>query len=518
MEPIIDILSCKNEDITLRDNQIEALRWLQDNWNNYDVFVLNKPVASGKSIVVTSLDNWLDKNRLGTTANVTPTKMLQDQYAKDFDWIPLLKGMDNYQCASQPVATCATFKRFAGNCCGGGLCGYLKARARALAAQTCMLNFHVYVANELYKTNLIIDEAHNATNFLFGMYEKNFWKCEWNYPDDMPVTGPGLTEWLGKVLIVLNEQLHIAISTKNNDLAKENEEETARIGRMIGALAQFGNDILIVRKTMKYSGKLKRFRDSDQEVITVKPLRVANLAADMLWPDDQVKKIVMLSSTIGATDVEELGLKDRRVGYFESGSPIAPERRPFMVWPVASMTYRNRQESMPTIVKAITNLAKRYAGKKGLIHTTYATARELRKELGNDPRFLFHTKIDKDDQYQRFRASKSDHILVASGMSEGIDLAYDAAGWQVIVEVPRPSLEDDVNNWRLHNAKHLYDSDTIRTILQRYGRVCRAPDDTGVTIMLDSEFIPLYKRTYAKYGAAMWPKWFTSAIQWPKPK
>jgi len=47
----------------------------------------------------------------------------------------------------------------------------------------------------------------------------------------------------------------------------------------------------------------------------------------------------------------------------------------------------------------------------------------------------------------------------------------------------------------------------MNTVVQAYGRAVRAPDDKGVTFVLDSNFWPLYKRAYT-------PKHFKEAVKW----
>ena len=55
----------------------------------------------------------------------------------------------------------------------------------------------------------------------------------------------------------------------------------------------------------------------------------------------------------------------------------------------------------------------------------------------------------------------------------------------------------------------MYDEDAMNLVVPAAGRAVRTPTDTGVTYVLDANFYPLYKRTYA-------PLYFKEAFHWLK--
>lgn len=620
-----DILSCAPESVTLRDVQVKALLWVQENWEKLKVIILNMPVGAGKSIVAMTICEWIKRNGLGKTATITPTKILQDQYVKDFTWVPMLKGMESYACHATPAGNCKATKQALDKCCAKG-CPYIATRTVCQLAPVSLYNFHSYRWNKMWKRNVIIDEGHNAAGFLFEMFSLKLWQVECKYDKDVDPTIENVKKIILDALAplqkelghlsgqreasleetvrfsmtlyraiipnvlggtyrtnveTLRDQYAMALAKKMPELSNSIEEELLRYSTVssivdgmreefgedyklfdphdiahiveerledeirdrlapahtggkekklnkqiddldsqikryngvLNCLAKWEDDVLLVKKEEEYHGdKVKSAKNTKQIVICIKPLRVSSFAAEVLWPPSITDKVILMSATISMNDAEELGLT-KDVGYFESESPIPKERRPFVVLPVANMGMAAQNKSVPIIADYLLKLAARHPNEKGIIHCTYSVAKALEKILGRNSRFWFHGNMNKVDVYQRFRAEKGNAILVASGMAEGIDLPDDAARWQAITKVQWPSLADDVNQWRARNAPSLYQWDTVRTIIQQSGRICRGPNDYGVTYMLDEAFIVLWNRT-----KSMWPQWFKEAVVWIKQK
>jgi Rad3-related DNA helicase len=368
----------------------------------------------------------------------------------------------------------------------------------------------------MWKKNVIIDEGHNVADFLFDMFSVKLWQPEWRYDANIEPTIENVKEIVNAALLSLGEQYEMALAKKVEKLMDELEKEIMRYQNVYKTLNEFGNDVLIIKKEEEYHGRVvKSAKGLKQILIHVKPLKVAQLAADVLWPAEFTDKVILMSATVGMDDVRELGLDKQPVGYFESDSPIPKERRPFIAIPVANMKSAAQDDSIPIIAQYLEKLAARHQNDKGLIHCTYSVALRLKKLLAGNPRFWFHDKFDKNQKYLDFRSSKGAPILVASGMSEGIDLPDDCARWQVITKVMYPNLGDDVNQWLCYNDPRMYRWKTVRTIVQQSGRIVRNPNDYGVTYILDQEFERLWKMT-SRPGDNMWAKWFRDAIIWVK--
>jgi len=226
------------------------------------------------------------------------------------------------------------------------------------------------------------------------------------------------------------------------------------------------------------------------------------------WPADTVKKIVVMSGTFNALELKKLGLHTKRICTFPAYSPIPVKSRPFMYLKTANMGYKYQDLSIPLVIEKIKELATKHSKEKGIIHLTYAMQEKFKEALGDDDRYIFHDKLDKKKKYREFRDAEGPKILMASGMSEGVDLPYDAGRWQVIPKVMYPSLADGLMKKYMKEDSEWYSWMTVRTLVQQTGRICRTPTDYGVTYMLDTSF-----KNLLKYNRDLFPDYFLESIQ-----
>jgi Rad3-related DNA helicase len=396
-----------------------------------------------------------------------------------------------------------------GKLCEG--CVYIQARQAAEAASMALFNFHSYFTNKMYKNVAIIDEGHGAVDLLYSLFGRKLWKCEVDYPDDLELNPSAIGDVVGGVVTGLELRFaHLLKNKADSSLIERMEEEIESLKMLHQALYECGNEFLIRKKTELYFGEVTACKKTEQEYIYVKPLNIDKLAEKILWPRDKVNKIILTSATIGKQDIELLGLSDRKIAYHESKSNIPKNSRLFIVDPVASMTYKNRQESLPKIVKKIKDLATVHKGQKGVVHCTYEVALQIKSMLGEGGRFMYHNNFNKDAVLSAFMATKSDKILIASGMAEGIDLKDDLARFQIIIMLQFPSMADDVMNWIAKNRPKRYKWMAIRNLVQQAGRISRHPKDYGITYFIGAE---LDKRFYYD-TEGMWPMFFKEAMVW----
>jgi Rad3-related DNA helicase len=183
----------------------------------------------------------------------------------------------------------------------------------------------------------------------------------------------------------------------------------------------------------------------------------------------------------------------------------------------------NKEAGNDRMADAIFRLAQKHHNSKGLIHATYEQAEYLERAIKHmdDPargnkaklseRFIFHTPATKATAYQKFRdaSPESGTILVGSGMYEGLDLPGDLGRWQAIAKVPWQSLEDPAIAHMTEQDPSWYVWETLKLLIQACGRICRTPDDDGVTYILDTSFDKLYTDGM-KFGLV--PNWFEDAV------
>ncbi len=112
---------------------------------------------------------------------------------------------------------------------------------------------------------------------------------------------------------------------------------------------------------------------------------------------------------------------------------------------------------------------------------------------------MFHESRTRDEALEEFLASPPEHgcVLVAVAMTEGLDLHGDLATFQILLKCPYANFKDDLRvNHRLITLRHnrWYAVQTLKVIVQSYGRAVRSPTDRAAFYILDSDVHTICKR------------------------
>lgn len=455
---------------TPRGCQRDTLLEVEREWENYDVFVIGAPTGSGKSGIGATIQSWRLANKEGA-AYIVPQNVLRNQLLDDFDHMHTVKSQDEYWIEKYQM----TEKEFRRKIYKFGPRGseYEADRRKAKRKGTAIVsNYHTYIAHKLQRDILIADEAHSLLKTMQDMASRKIWRHIHGYPM-LANTVSDILQWIeskgspsGMLLKLKNE-----IRSLND-----------------GTVIQMGQDY---------------YRGSLCDCMKLLPIDVSN-EKPVFWPS-KTKKIVLMSATIGEEDIKNMGLSSRRVLYLDVESPIPAENRPVRLVPIADMSHRNQESSIPLLADAILRLASQNP-EKGFVHATYDVSRKLRPYLEGDKRFMFHsTADDKMDVYDKFLESDPSEgkILIGSGLYEGVDMKYDIARWQVMTKAPYPSLMNPAMRYLARELPDSYLWMVTKDILQACGRVCRSETDYGITYLLDTSF----KRWYNKAEPTL-PKWF----------
>ena len=477
---------------TPRVQQQEILQAIEENIDKYDVFVIESPTAVGKSLMAEALAKYL-----GSTAILTPTNILLQQYQQDFPNLNYLykkdmieyhdKATDNVVITfdnsidltgieSKPMYECLAPEKYKcqkhWKACVD--CKYAKDKAKLRCIGTHAMNYYMYLAlknrQEVMAHNLILDEAHNIIPMITDLASNILWKPPKGLYDDADIIE--YIESLPKKRKVLK---HVISSYKAGKPAYSFEY----CREYLRGVPTFG--------------------------LKVKPIDIREYKP-ILWPH-YIKKIFLMSATINFKDIEELGLAHKRVFYVSSDSPISPVLRPTLVDPVGHLSYQNENALLPKVAAACKKYMYLFHSAKGVIHCPYRLVEKLKPLLEGEDRIIWHDRTNKMKKYREFRARKDNAVLVASGLYEGVDLVEDLGRWQIIVKCPYPSLKDSAINYKANKDETWYAWETIKLLLQASGRICRTPTDFGATIMLDKNFEVLY----SKYNR-LWPEWFKESL------
>jgi Rad3-related DNA helicase len=414
-----------------------------------------------------------------------------NQFLEEFPETPKLHSVESYDCTDFPGDTCGRARRREGGFCRGCECAS-DIRTSQWGSGSGVYNYWTYMSRRIYRPTLVVDEAHGITSLIRELESDRIWQHDARYPNSVVPSRPEtIREWLESL--------------------PPKKLQGKKLGRLYHTVTSEAPQYIVERTLELYNGKgTKRGKPEERDCIRMLPIDIRD-ARPYLWPQREVRKIILLSATISSVDIADLGLDRRRVCYLECVSPIPAERRPVIRDYVATVSGRwGLEDATRKIAAHIEEVyLPHHVGQKGLIHATYSQARMLRDFLTSD-RFIFHDANSKRDQYEYFRSLPPDSgaVLVASGMYEGVDLPYDAARWQVVAKIPWSSLGDAAIRHQAEVRPEWYTWITLRTVIQACGRVCRAPDDEGITYMVDRSYERLYSDA-SRFGII--PTWFADA-------
>lgn len=507
-----DILKYAPPGFRARTWQEAALKEIESHWNSHDVFVIPASVGWGKSFAAMTLGNWCDKVHGKTTAIVTPRVALQEQYHRSFPNVPILKGKGRYRCKSNKFLSCAESKE-SKLCKVGKHCVYTQTRKLVAESNQAVFNFSSYLYDVYHKKArdvLIVDEAHLLHGFLQDQYSLSIWKHKEGYPDGALTVGD-VAVWLERRLKDLEQEiadakqrLAAAATRKNLNTFKSLLRTHGRYEKVLAGLHNSPTNYFVEKTMAPYNG-------TPSELLRIRPQVLTGLPSKM-WGDNT--KIILLSGSISEVDIRRLAIGgSRRVKWLDTYNPIDPQQRPVSVVGAINMGYRYQEKNLPILANKINSILDSQPG-KGIVHITYAMANKLKNLLDN-PRLIWHNKEDKEGKLQTFLNSENG-VLMACGMSEGLDLAGEDYTWQIIGKIMFPSRADPlIEKWYREDPEWV-NWIAVRNTLQQCGRICRGPDDYGITYILDSNFGNLEKR---RNGLVMWakdmfPQDFLEAVIW----
>ena len=437
-----------------RQTQTEILTTLHDNWTDYDVFVVQAPVATGKSRIAVAISDWVN-GQGRSSAILTPNNLLANQYANEFSHLDLLHKRTSYRNRDAYATAFSTFQ----------------------ASNQVLSNYWIPLAHRITKDVFIYDEAHNLIEQ--GGAPIKLWQHLFDWPDTLRDT-TDLQEWV-------------------ETASYEQNNRNLQIEKVKRILDKDDGNVVIEFDQEEYRGSIRR-------VLKLTPLSCRG-DKPVFWPR-RVRKLILMSATINEFDIYNLGLDKKRILYIECDSEIPAANRPVVPLDIAPLNIDNIMYTLPKIATEIERILDVHPT-KGIIHCTYELANRLRDLLGSHPRLRWHGHADRTSVYDQFVSGSlgDDAVLIACGMSEGVDLAYSKARWQIITKIPYRSLADSKVRENCKQNPHLYGWWAIRTVMQATGRVCRSPDDYGVTYILDSNFRRLL-REYPK----LWPRYYMHSI------
>lgn len=229
-------------------------------------------------------------------------------------------------------------------------------------------------------------------------------------------------------------------------------------------------------------------------------------------------KVIMMSAFIAPDLImRTLDLDPSEVEVIHADSGFDRSRSPVLYCPLFRMSYNTRNNEWQYVADVVKLIADTYPDTPGIVHVPSVTLRDtlynntpmLRDRWiaydGKDAQYARFT--DKDTAVAKFMASRNG-ILLGQSVTTGLDVPY-VPGWQIVVKLPYMPTNAPAVAARKAVDKAFYDYYTICQVVQATGRVKRAPDHDGPTIILDANFgwfFPAQKDHF--------PQWFKSSLRW----
>jgi len=512
--------------------------------------ILEAPTGSGKSVVAMTIAEFFHD-----TFYLTIQKILQDQLTKDFAStdIKSLKGRNAYTCnywntyvernrdkpikmkmmdkdlknpqlrqtydnkmlpCSEGVCLIKESKTKSQLCFptpGQTLCPYYQAIEEAKASKTCIMNFHSF----LFQTSIthhfnnrelmIIDEGHNSEPQLMNFVSLSI--TDKLFKRNNNIDFPKLDHAEQYAQYFDSIKLHELLNDHIRYLRYTNKPKEADQWRQI--LLQY----TIFLGSVDSGNWIPKFeKKKGHNKVTLKPIFVDHHANEYLFK--HADKILIMSATILSPKIiyESLGINPTDAYAYRMKNRFPKENRPIYFTPAGSMSYKNKTKTKPKLLTATVKVCDNYKDKKGIIHTHNFEIAEY--FIDNGPkrfteRILYQKHFRTKDELFKEHAKRTNGIIVAPAMHEGLDLKDDLSRFQIICKVPFPALGDNEQlRTRMQLSPDYYDWLTALKLVQSYGRSVRSEEDWADTFILDADF-----GFFKKKARKQLPKWFLAVIQ-----
>ena len=517
---------------TFRPYQKETILKMYEAFNVGKRFVvLDAQTGSGKS--VTGMTHAKNEK---SAYILTPQKLLQDQYMRDFGYqIVDLKGRNAYLCVlalkKNPSANKDTYCH-RGLCKQAGktklpecfdessgriLCPYFKRLSKAQKADITLFNFKSFLFQANYARQfgkrdlLIIDEAHNIESQLMdfvviNLSDKDFIEDRITFPElSTPQEYLAYFEGINLMGIITSRSRQ---AKSAGDMDSQEKWETLKL-RYQSFVNSIEHTQFISEYRMQRKGQVGKF----YRVVSLKPLFVKQYAEELLFSYGE--KVILMSATILDHRVfcESLGIPLEKVEYIRVPSTFPAKNRLIRLRYAGNMNYQEKSATLPKMVKKIERGLDIHKDERGIIHThSFDITNYIKTNIEPNylSRLLFQEDFPNKDALLAHHGKHPNSVIVAPAMHEGLDLKDDLSRFQMICKIPYPDSKNDKQlKERTKLSWHYYVWLTCLKLVQSYGRSIRSDTDYANTYILDAQFEKFYKQ-----ARKMLPAWFIDAIIW----
>ena len=480
--------------------------------------ILDAPTGSGKSLVAMSIAKLIG----GRTYYIVGTKDLQEQLLRDFPFLAILKGRNNFKCLLKKVSCDQCMYSYIKKPCPRKEeCPYYIHKEKAKQSKYVVWNYSMFLTNQTFVGDfppadlLICDEAHLLEGALMSFINVTF---NHDFFNDFDIGFPGKDEEeyvfdrINKVEKIINKQYSTLTGRLQMRLYEDEEPERIELQKC----NELGSKLKKLHFFKKMYNKdtwvmdyCRNQYDWHNDFISFKPLKVD-------WFSDYIfswaSKILLMSATMPHTSIlcNSLDISSSALVRLNIPSTFKKENRAVVYHPIGRMSHAYWEVTIEKVIRFMSEYCKSHK-EKILVHcANYKIASTLMdaSSMAPDYNIYFHeTAEERSFVLDKFKEAEAPAMLITPSMETGIDLPGDMCRIQFIVKVPYLSLGDKQVKERLAIDRDWYISSTINRLVQASGRIVRSEDDWGRTYILDECFADL-----VRYYKEFFPSWFLEAI------
>ena len=541
------------EGFSFREGQREVVEAICNHYleDPEGTVILDAPTGSGKSLIAMWSAHVLKE--LGKQGYlVTSDLMLQDQYEEDFrrlklDW-PSIRGVDNYECNVNGLTFSLADCKMKGigyeaaeklSC--WGTCGYLQARKRAKELPVALFNYSYYLIQRNYVEDKMIDqgrevpftqrdfvffdEAHKVDNIVQSHFsprletstpkifrevnkfvQKNAINAAWvsenriadivdrlMREDDHQELMRHIGEFRGIAVIYRRVQSAALIQSKmrfkHGEVPREWQTFFGRMDRLKDIWCKFDDYHDIIKELGTDAIVINRKENETQFLC----LEEAMMIEKFLQKKSGFK--VFMSATLGDIRSYARHTKMGNAKVIRMSNNFSYEKSPVVFINRHKLSFREREQNLPKVVKTLDKILEKHKGQSGIIHAgSYDFTNYINKHSKHKFSFITYD-VAKERQVAIRNFNENDgKILVGPSLLEGLDLKDDKSRFQIFFKVPYPSLNDPLVKAKMSAFPDWYDWKTGIAVQQGSGRSIRSKDDWAVTYILDACFRSLINK------------------------
>jgi hypothetical protein len=358
---------------------------------------LELPTGVGKSGIAVTLGKYFQAHMqtpgiMAGTYIITPQKILQAQYEKDFADINNVSAKQNYTCPQRPGSVSCQIGQWMNQIALSYSqqnvynedCPYKQAKKKfkdgilSLTNVAYMLNNIMYTDEIKVRQLLIVDECHMLESALIDFVAMDFdgnvieeeLGIKWNrVSEHTDITV--FTDWVVDTYLPKVNEIVEKTKTKIKSYAMKHGTvfDKAHI-RLLNIYSKYDTIGCQVKRYLDHFNKQDWVMSVDEykQIVKIQPIYASKYAESHLFK--VADKILLMSGTIldKKAFCSNLGIAESQSSFLSLDSPFPKENRPIFSMNIGLMSYNNIDSTLPKLTKAVREILNSHSKDKGIIH------------------------------------------------------------------------------------------------------------------------------------------------------